>query len=132
MIRRKTQRAGGLLNRRRAYMIPVRPPSVSKADIQQVSPVAAEQERDVSKLKETMRNEEPHMPLKKSIKRRKKRASTRRSTNIKGKGRLKRKKKQGRQRINSLKKNLKKKKNLKTKRKAINKKKKSYKGTPIF
>lgn len=118
MIRRKTQRGGGLLNIRRAYMIPVRPPSVSKADIQQVSPVAAEQERAVSELKETMRNEEPHMLLKKSIKRRKKRASTRRSTNIKREGRLKRKKKQGRQRINSLKKNLKKKKKMKNKEKS--------------
>lgn len=72
MIRRKTQRGGGLLNRRRAYMIPVRPPSIPKPAIQQVSPVEAEQDRAVSELKETMRNDEPHMPLKKCIKRRKK------------------------------------------------------------
>lgn len=114
-------------------MIPVRPPSVSKADIQQVSPVAAEQERAVSELKETMRNEEPHMPLKKSIKRRKKRASTRRSTNIKREGRLKRKKKQGRQRINSLKKNLKKKKkNEKQREKLLTRRKRVTKELPSF
>lgn len=71
MIRRKSQRGGGILNRRRAYMIPVRAPSLPKPDIQQVSPVAAEQERAMSELKESMRNDEPHMPLKKSIKRRK-------------------------------------------------------------
>lgn len=86
-----------------------------KPDIQQVSPVVAEQERAVSELNETMRNDEPHMPLKKSIKRRKKRAPTRRSLNIKGKRRLTRKKKQGRRRINSLRKNLKKK-NFKSKK----------------
>lgn len=132
MIRRKAQRGGGPLNKRRTYMIPVRPPSMPKPDIQQVSPVVAEQERAVSELNETMRNDEPHMPLKKSIKRRKKRAPTRRSSNIKGKRRLTRKKKQGRRRINSLRKNLKKKTTLKAIRKTINKKKTSYKGTPIF
>lgn len=107
----------GLLNKRRTYMIPVRPPSMPKPDIQQVSPVVAEQERAVSELNETMHNDEPHMPLKKSIKRRKKRAPTRRSWSTKGKRRLTRKKKQGRRRINSLRKNLKKKKTLKAKRK---------------
>lgn len=132
MIRRKAQRGGGLLNKRKTYMIPVRPPSMPKPDIQQVSPVVAEQERAVSELNETMRNDEPHMPLKKGIKRRKKRAPTRRSSSTKGKRRLTRKKKQGRRRINSLRKNLKKKKTLKAKRKTINKKKTSYKGTPIF
>lgn len=115
MIRRKAQRGGGLLNKRKTYMIPVRPPSMPKPDIQQVSPVVAEQERAVSELNETMRNDEPHMPLKKSIKRRKKRAPTRRSSSTKGKRRLTRKKKQGRRRINSLRKNLKKKKLLKQK-----------------
>lgn len=87
MIRRKAQRGGGLLNKRRTYMIPVRPPSMPKPDIQQVSPVVAEQERAVSELNETMHNDEPHMPLKKSIKRRKKRAPTRRSSSTKGKRR---------------------------------------------
>lgn len=132
MIRRNSQRGCGILNRRRAYMIPVRAPSLPKPDIQQVSPVAAEQERAMSELKESMRNDEPHMPLKKSIKRRKKRATTRRSSNTKGKGRFKKKKRQGRQRINSLKKKIKKKKTLKTKKKTASSKKSSLKGTPIF
>ena len=43
-------------------MIPIR------SEVKQVTPVAAEAERAVSELKENMRNEEPHMPLKKSIK----------------------------------------------------------------
>lgn len=90
-------------------MIPSRAPSLPKPDIQQVSPVVAEQERAMSELKESMHNDKPHMPLKKSIKRRKKRAPTRRSSNTKGKGRFKKKKRQGRQRINSLKKKLRKK-----------------------
>lgn len=77
-----------------------------KPGIQQVSPVVAEQERAVSEMNEAMRNDEPHMPLKKSIKRRKKRAPTWRSSNIKGKRRLTGKKKQGRRRINSLRKKL--------------------------
>lgn len=92
MIRRKVQRGGGILNRRRAYIIPVRLTSIPKPDIQQVSQVAAEKERVVSELKESMRNDEPHMPLKKSIKSRKKRAPARRSSNTKGKGRSKKKK----------------------------------------
>lgn len=65
MIRRKSQRGGGILNRRRAYMISVRAPSLPKPDIQQVSPVAAEQERAMSEFNESMRNNELHMPLKK-------------------------------------------------------------------
>ena len=43
-------------------MIPVKPQH-SKAEIKQITPVAAEQERALSDLKEAMRNEEPHMPL---------------------------------------------------------------------
>lgn len=63
----KTQRSGGILNRKRAYKILVRPPSSTKPDIQ-VKSVAAEKERAISEFKEIMRNDEPHMPLKKSKK----------------------------------------------------------------
>lgn len=117
MICSKTQRSGGILNRKRAYKILVRPPSSTKPDIQ-VKSVAAEKERAISEFKEIMRNDEPHMPLKKS----KKRVSTRRLSNTKGKGRIKKK---GRQRIpyNSLKK-----KTLKTKRKTTWKKEIEYQG----
>lgn len=87
MICSKTQRSGGILNRKRAYKILVRPPSSTKPDIQ-VKSVAAEKERAISEFKEIMRNDEPHMPLKKSIKR-KKMVSTRRLSNTKGKGRIK-------------------------------------------
>lgn len=132
MIRRKVQRGGGILNRRRAYMIPVRPTSIPKPDIQQVSQVAAEQERAVSELKESMRNDEPHMPLKKSIKSRKKRAPARRSSNTKGKGRSKKKKKPKRQKVDSLKKKIKKKKSLKSKKRTAGNKKTTLKGKPIF
>lgn len=66
----KTQRSGGILNRKRAYKILVRPPSSTKPNIQ-VKSVAAEKERAISEFKEIMRNDEPHMPLKKSIKRKK-------------------------------------------------------------
>lgn len=66
-IRRHVQRGGGILNRRRAYMIPVK----KSAPIPQVTPVEADRERALSDLKETIRNEEPHMPLKKPIKRKK-------------------------------------------------------------
>lgn len=65
MIRRKSQRGGGILKRTRAYMISVRAPSLPKPDIQQVSPVAAEQERAMSEFNESMHNNELHMPLKK-------------------------------------------------------------------
>lgn len=116
----KTQRSGGILNRKRAYKILVRPPSSTKPNIQ-VKSVAAEKERAISEFKEIMRNDEPHMPLKKSIKR-EKMVSTRRLSNTKGKGRIKKK---GRQRIpyNSLKK-----KTLKTKRKTTWKKEIQYQG----
>lgn len=83
----KTQRSGGILNRKRAYKILVRPPSSTKPNIQ-VKSVAAEKERAISEFKEIMRNDEPHMPLKKSIKR-EKMVPTRRLSNTKGKGRIK-------------------------------------------
>ena len=63
-VGRKIQRGGGILNQRKAYMILVKPQH-SKAEIKQITPVATEQERALSNLKEAMRNEEPHMPLKK-------------------------------------------------------------------
>jgi hypothetical protein len=90
-IRRHTQRGGGILNRRKAYMIPV----TNKAPIQQVTPVAAEQQRALSDLKETIRNDEPHMPLK-PIKRKKTAKSVSRSKTVKGKGRFKTTKGKGR------------------------------------
>lgn len=70
-VGRKNQRGGGILNQRKAYMIPVKPQH-SKAEIKQITPVAAEQERALSDLKEAIRNEEPHMPLKKKKIKRKK------------------------------------------------------------
>lgn len=41
--------------------------STTSETLQQVTSVAAEQEREQSNLKETMRNDEPHMPLQKPI-----------------------------------------------------------------
>ena len=49
-------------------MIPVRPTHL-RAGIQQVTPVAAETQRALSEFKEVERNNEPHMPLKNTIKR---------------------------------------------------------------
>ena len=60
---RTHQRGGGILNRRKAYMIPVRPTHL-RAGIQQVTPVAAETQRALSEFKEVESNHEPHMPLK--------------------------------------------------------------------
>lgn len=96
-IRRHVQRGGGILNRRRAYMIPVK----KSAPIPQVTPVEADRERALSDLKETIRNEEPHMPLKKPIKRKKNRKTTSRSKTSRGKGR---KKKNARRPVKRLKK----------------------------
>lgn len=67
-IQRKRKKGGGILNRRRAYMIPVKRIAAPQTEIRQVTPVAAERERAQSDLKETIRNDEPHMPLQKSIK----------------------------------------------------------------
>lgn len=53
----------------RAYMIPVKRIAAPQTEIRQVTPVAAERERAQSDFKETIRNDEPHMPLQKSIKR---------------------------------------------------------------
>lgn len=49
-------------------MIPMRPTNF-RAGIQQVTPVAAETQRALSEFKEVERNNEPHMPLKNTIKR---------------------------------------------------------------
>ena len=92
-VGRKNQRGGGILNQRKAYMIPVKPQH-SKAEIKQITPVAAEQERALSDLKEAIRNEEPHMPLKKKeIKRKKSISKASRSTTGKRRGRVQRGKK---------------------------------------
>ena len=92
-VGRKNQRGGGILNQRKAYMIPVKPQH-SKAEIKQITPVAAEQERALSDLKEAIRNEEPHMPLKKKkIKRTKSISKASRSTTGKRRGRVQRGKK---------------------------------------
>lgn len=96
-IRRHVQRGGGILNRRRAYMIPVK----KSAPIPQVTPVEADRERALSDLKETIRNEEPHMPLKKPIKRKKTSKTASRSKTSRGKGR---KKKNARRPVKRLKK----------------------------
>lgn len=68
-IRRNSQRGGGILNRRKAYMIPLKA-RVAQPNVQLVTPVAAERERALSDLKETIRNDEPHVPLKKAKKKR--------------------------------------------------------------
>ena len=92
-VGRKNQSGGGILNQRKAYMIPVKPQH-SKAEIKQITPVAAEQERALSDLKEAIRNEEPHMPLKKKkIKRKKSISKASRSTTGKRRGRVQRGKK---------------------------------------
>lgn len=84
-IQRKRQKGGGILNRRRAYMIPVKRIAASQTEIRQVTPVAAERERAQSDLKETIRNDEPHMPLQKSIKKIPKKKSVSRSSTVKEK-----------------------------------------------
>ena len=58
MMYKNYQKGNGLLYRKRAYMTPV------KTDVTYVTPMAAETDRAVSELKEAVRNEEPHMPLK--------------------------------------------------------------------
>lgn len=84
-IQRKRQKGGGILNRRRAYMIPVKRIAAPQTEIRQVTPVAAERERAQSDLKETIRNDEPHMPLQKSIKKIPKKKSVSRSSTVKEK-----------------------------------------------
>lgn len=70
VIRRNTQKGGGILNRRKACMIPLKSHTPQQS-IQLVTPVAADRERALSDLKETIRNDEPHMPVQKSIKKKK-------------------------------------------------------------
>lgn len=48
-------------------MIPLKSHTPQQS-IQLVKPVAADRERALSDLKETIRNDEPHMPVQKSIK----------------------------------------------------------------
>lgn len=50
-IQRKRQRGSGILNRHRAYMIPVKHLATPETKLQQVTPVAAERERAQSNLK---------------------------------------------------------------------------------
>ena len=83
---RTHQRGGGILNRRKAYMIPVRPTHL-RSGIQQVTPVAAETQRALSEFKEVERNNEPHMPLKNTIKRGNKSRKLSRSTTGRRNGR---------------------------------------------
>lgn len=87
-IQRKRQRGGGILNRRRAYMIPVKHLVTPETKLQQVTPVAAERERAQSNLKETMRNDEPHMPIQKPIKKKFQQKRLSRSSTSKGKRRV--------------------------------------------
>lgn len=79
VIRRNTQKGGGILNRRKAYMIPLKSHTPQQS-IQLVTPVAADRERALSDLKETIHNDEPHMPVQKSIKKRKTKKSNSRVT----------------------------------------------------
>jgi hypothetical protein len=67
-------------------MIPV----TKSVPLPQVTPVAADRERALSDLKETIRNDEPHMPLQ-PIKGKKRKQSTSRSKTSKGKGRVQKK-----------------------------------------
>ena len=83
---RTHQRGGRILNRRKAYMIPVRPTDLG-AGIQQVTSVAAETQRALSEFKEVERNNEPHMPLKNTIKRGNKSRKLSRSTTGRRNGR---------------------------------------------
>lgn len=86
-MRRKHQRAGGILNRPKAYMIPVKAIATPRSEIHQVTPVVTTRERALSDLKETMRNDEPHMPLRKTIKKKSKKKTPSRSSTFKGRRR---------------------------------------------
>ena len=98
-IRRNSQRGGGILNRRKAYMIPLKA-CVAQPNVQLVTPVAAERERALSDLKETIRNDEPHVPLKKAKKRKTPKKPVSRTSTSKGRGRVQRKKNKVRTRSN--------------------------------
>lgn len=66
-------------------MIPVKHLVTPETKLQQVTPVAAERERAQSNLKETMRNDEPHMPIQKPIKKKFQQKRLSRSSTSKGK-----------------------------------------------
>lgn len=100
-IQRKRQRGGGILNRRRAYMIPVKHLAPPQTALRQVTPVAAERERAQSDLKETMRNDEPHMSLRKPIKKKFQQKRLSSSSTSKGKGRVQEKRKKTTNKKNS-------------------------------
>ncbi|KAK3107736.1 hypothetical protein FSP39_021161 [Pinctada imbricata] len=121
MIPRKSQRGGGIFFKKKAYMVPVKPSMPKPPNIQQVTPVAADEERAASDLKEVMRNDEPHMPLKNRIKRRRKASSIRNRSSVKGKGRFQKKKQRGRKQLKSLRKALKKK-SIPSKKRQVKKK----------
>lgn len=99
VIRRNTQKGGGILNRRKAYMIPLKSHTPQQS-IQLVTPVAADRERALSDLKETIRNDEPHMPVQKSITKK----SNSRVTASRGRGRAQRKKNKARAQSKGIKK----------------------------
>ena len=128
LMYKKNQRGGGSSYKKKAYMLPVQP------QVQQVTPVAAETDRAVSELKETMRNEEPHMPLKKGIKRKAKRKSTSRKSTVRGSRRFSKKKKGARKKLKTLRKQLKKSSKVKrTKKQKKTKRKGTFpKGRPIL
>lgn len=103
VIRRNTQKGGGILNRRKAYMIPLKSHTPQQS-IQLVTPVAADRERALSDLKETIHNDEPHMHVQKSIKKRKTKKSNSRVTASRGRGRAQSKKNKARAQSKGIKK----------------------------
>lgn len=82
-------------------MIPVKRIAAPQTEIRQVTPVAAERERAQSDLKETIRNDEPHMPLQKSIKKIPKKKSVSRSSTVKEKRPAQKKKRNSAKKKNS-------------------------------
>ena len=125
---RTHQRGGGILNRRKAYMIPVRPTDLGTG-IQQVTSVAAETQRALSEFKEVERNNEPHMPLKNTIKRGKKSRKLSRSTTGRRNGRKNHKQKKSK---HQPKRRLKKKKTSKSINKIISTPKRKTDRKPTF
>jgi hypothetical protein len=103
ILRRNSQKRGGILNRRKAYMIPLKS-RTPQQNVQLVTPVAAERERALSDLKETIRNDEPQGPLQKTKKRKKRKKSVSRTSTSKGRGCVQRKKNKIRKRSNGIKK----------------------------
>lgn len=82
-------------------MIPVKHLVTPETKLQQVTPVAAERERAQSNLKETMRNDEPHMPIQKPIKKKFQQKRLSRSSTSKGKRRVQEKRKKTTNKKNS-------------------------------